>query len=61
LHDGAYSGHRNAEPLRRFGDHGGDWIGRRGDVLLLGGNRFGMSNAGEGQQYRRDADLKERA
>ena len=38
-----------------------DWIGRRGDVVLLGGDRFGMSNADDDQQYRRDADPKEGA
>ena len=50
LHDGAYPRRRNAEPLRRFGDDGGDWIGRRGDAVLLGGDRFGMSNADDNQQ-----------
>jgi hypothetical protein len=61
LHDGAYPRRRNAEPLRRFGDDGGDWIGRRGDAVLLGGDRFGVSNADDDQQYRRDADPKEGA
>jgi hypothetical protein len=51
---------RNAKPLRRFGDDGGDWIGRRGDAVLLTGDRFGMSNADD-DQYRRDADPKEGA
>ena len=43
------------------GDDGGDWIGRRGDAVLLGGDRFGTSNADDNQQYRRDADPKEGA
>ena len=61
LHDGAYPRRRDAETVRRFGDDGGDWIGRRGDAVLLGGDRFGMSNADDNQQYRRDADPKEGA
>ena len=53
LHDGAYPRRRNAKPLRPFGDHGADWIVRRGNVVLLGGNRFGMNQACDGQQRRR--------
>jgi len=56
-----YPRRRNAEALRRFGDDGGNWIGRRSDVVLLSGNRFGMSNAAVDQQHGCNADPKEGA
>ena len=50
LHHGAYPLRGNAEPLRGFGDEGGEWMGRRGDVVRLRGDRFGVSNAAAEQQ-----------